>query len=334
MSSLYPLSPQIKQSSEDVINTTQRQVVSLAADAPRFDETKINESECLILDRAAMEPRQMADGVFAGQARAVSGEVFYLRMERVTETNQKQWQQYSAKAYAIAERGLNDLCSMAIYPDWNHDIELLKKISGYTEAEIQDFVEWLQKRGFTTSKHLTVLSQNSLGSGVMYTSIGSYIIYAAKTETFSITQCPLIEEGAHLTVKSFIEFYQDIVMSVGSSFQEPASFRNMGIFRNPYNVVEGTHKRISLILHGFSGAVVQKYFPQKNEMHVTPISSMQALICNALKPEDYTIDGCKEEDKVKIKEAADRQFSRANMAHYPMNRIKVGALADLYYKTN
>lgn len=45
-----------------------------------------------------------------------------------------------------------------------------------------------------------------------------------------------------------------------------------------------------MLLHGFSGAVADKYFPEKKFMHVKPEGSMQCIIKKNLFPEEGYIE--------------------------------------------
>jgi len=146
-----------------------------------------------------------------------------------------------------------------------------------------------------------------------------------------IKNIPLISRNGftEVNLKEFIHYYSDLIMSVGSDFSSSDHYHNRGIFRNPLSVIDNKHKGISMILHGFTAAVAQKFFPEKNYIKVSPIGSMQAIISNSsLKQEDYQISN---EDYEKIKAVKNPREDGCELA---MNIINNSALANLYYQTS
>jgi hypothetical protein len=118
--------------------------------------------------------------------------------------------------------------------------------------------------------------------------------------------------------------YGDILISVGSDFSEKESFHNRGISRNPYWVFEEKYSGLSMILHGFTGAVADKFFSEKKIMCVKPIGSMQAIIKNQLLPGEGYIEDKKEKVDITKLEVS------ANDPEGEMNYIKISALTRIY----
>lgn len=117
-----------------------------------------------------------------------------------------------------------------------------------------------------------------------------YIVYISRNPNFSIQNC--YSEDQEVSLKNVFNKYNDIIISMGSNFTEnsEATFENRGISKNPYWVFEekytGSLKyaNLSMILHGFTGAVAEKYFRAKILMEVTPLGSMLRIIKENLNP--------------------------------------------------
>lgn len=104
------------------------------------------------------------------------------------------------------------------------------------------------------------------------------------------------KEGA-ITIREFNEIYRNIVISVGvyELFSKKKGYRNYGILRNPTSIIEGGYKNVAMQLHGFTAAVVRKFFPHKQYLMIlNPLLKMQEMLCKNLKPEDMFIEhpGC------------------------------------------
>lgn len=284
-------------------------------------------------------PQQLDHGVFTGIGTAASGETVYLKMELITEENQIYWIEYIKRSQAMS--GIGTLAYLANnthqITDENGHISYIFRdkfdktffpYAGFDVEEFNNFIHYLGQQGFmAANKKTEVLIDNANGSGFINTRLGNYIIYATKTAEFDIKKNPIDHEKTKQnkdSAKAFIDRYADLLMTVGSNLNySNSSYYTRGISRNPYNVIENTHKGIAMLLHGFTAAVAQKFF-RKEEMEVEPIGSMEYLILNALKPEDITIKGMSfEEAKAKCKPSEE----------FPLNTIKVDALAKIYYES-
>jgi hypothetical protein len=110
----------------------------------------------------------------------------------------------------------------------------------------------------------------------------TYIVYVTKNPDFSIQNAA----NKKLNLKNFIESYSDILISVGTDFTAEDSFHNRGISRNPYWVFEEKYSGLSMLLHGFTGAVAEMFFPEKKFMKVKPVGIMQCIIKKNLFPNE------------------------------------------------
>lgn len=210
-------------------------------------------------------------------------------------------------------------------------VDSILEASGFNQEEYHDFLYFLIQHGFVNgSPKLKTLIACEAGiiANIMTTCHESYAIFASKTPDFSIQNVP----ASHTTIvklKDFIHYYGDLIMTVGSDFSTTREYRNRGIFRNPMSVIENKHKGISMILHGFSAAVAQKFFPAKEIMCVTPIGSMQAIISNSpLERKDFKMT-----DEEYERAKAITNF-RETICEVATNKIHILALAHLYYESS
>lgn len=281
------------------------------------------------------EPVQLEAGVFVAESYAKSGEKIYLRMELPTDENSRFWKQYRSAScrmgspqYGGILYSLPFYLGMEKFPDYDD----VKTYMGYSEEEYYQFKDFLLEKGFPNSKKTNAIRQTSDGANHMTVNFlkgNQYILYISKTADFSITQVPLKDIESPLTLKEYIEWYSNILMCVGSDFSEEGCFHTRGIFRNPYSVIEGGYTGLSMVLHGFSGAVALKFFPDKTIMKVQAISSMQYILSTILKPGDgYFIERGEQNDVIELLEETLK--GTANAQHSE-NNIKVEALARIYY---
>ncbi len=275
------------------------------------------------------EPHIIQEGVF-GATFNKGGESLFLRMELLTEANAKSWAQFKTMTCWVANQnsrgvlsGLVSLAGKANYPKY----EEVKEVTGFSNEEYITFTEKaISLKEKTDKKIVDVLAANSVGSNHMHTGFNSgqlnYIVYISKNPNFSIQNADMTGKEIHL--KNFIESYNDILISVGSDFSAEHSFHNRGISRNPYWVFEEKYSGLSMLLHGFTGAVADKYFPEKKLMHVKPVGSMQCIIKKNLLPEEGYIE-C---SGTKI-DLANLEVSKPD-PEGEMNYITVSALKRIY----
>lgn len=277
-------------------------------------------------------PCIIQEGVF-GATFNKNGEELYLRMERLTEENAKCWSWFKERTYRVANasgRGiLGYLLVKAGEPGFGYDEEL-KDATGFTKEEFNRFIEKATHLKKTNNKIKDVICNNSVGSNHMCTFFDParfhYIAYITKNRNFSIQNVDMTGKN----LKNFIESYNDLLITVGSDFSEKNYFSNRGISRNPYWVFEEKYSGLSMILLGFTGAVAAKYFPEKKEMRVQPVGSMQSIIIkNLLRGEGYTVDrdGIKKADIVDLKSDVDDPEG-------DFNHIQIPALNRIYNKAS
>lgn len=283
------------------------------------------------------EPEQIESGVFVAESHVPSGEKIYLRMELLTDENSPCWIQYKRASCCMGNsNGRGVLWGLAFtlvqgkFPEYN---ENMKVFTGFTEEEYNQFIDFLLARKIQDNrKKVNAIKHTSDGANHMNCQVekgNQYILYVSKTPDFSITQVPLKDVDSFVTLKEYIEWYSNILMCVGSDFSEDGYFHTRGIFKNPYIFIEGGYSGLSKILHGFSGAVAQKFFPDKVIMEVKAISSMQYILSTTLKPGDgYFIEKGEQKDVIELLEETRQGTAEAQ---HPTNYIKVDALARIYY---
>lgn len=241
------------------------------------------------------EPYFIQDGVF-GASFNKNGETLFFRMELLTEANAKCWGYFKEMTCWVANQNSRGILSCLIksagkpnYPSY----EKIKDRTGFTENEYIAFTEKaIAINVKTEGKIVKLLEANSEGSAHMCTYLQAgrlnYIVYVSKDAHFSIQKADMKDKEINL--KNFIESYKDILISMGSDFSEGNSFHNRGISRNPYWVFEEKYSGLSMLLHAFTGAVADKHFPEKKQMHVRPLGSMQWIVKNNLLPGEGYIE--------------------------------------------
>lgn len=291
------------------------------------------------------EPQMIADGVFIGEGRAKSGEKFFLKMEKITPRNKAHWHKYLQATLYLCGGGrslLKDLIrttEKATAADGtryyrNEHYDEVAPLVGQSKEEFHAFINLLGKRGFSSapedkSKRAALMDIDAgAGSFSLGTSDEFYVICAMKKADF---QMPVANNHENLSeplnLKEYLSLYGDLLMCVSANFSWKDGFHSRGIFRNPCNTIANTHKGIAMILHGFTGTVAKKYFPDKQALFVKPITSMQYLISSSLQPDDYSVQDYSHEEALAASKEA---FLDGDNFEMPMNRIKVSALDRLY----
>ena len=203
----------------------------------------------------------------------------------------------------------------------------IKEVTGFTDKEYVDFTEKaLALKNKTHNKIIELISANSVGINHMCTHFdpesSNFVVYISKNRDFSIPDAD--KTMNECTLKNFIELYNDILISVGSDFSKKESFNNRGISRNPYWVFEEKYSGLSMLLHGFTGTVADKFFPEKNMMLVKPVGSMQTIIKKHLLPGEGYIESKNEKLDITKLEVLPTDPEGA------MNYIEISALTRIY----
>lgn len=277
-----------------------------------------------------IEPKEIVKGAVFGATFERSGETLFLRMELLTQENKFAWENFKRFSGSMANGDMGYLSSLVLlksvgkYPKYD---DAVKQLYGFTEDEYHDFeakADSLIKSGPSKMKAL-LCAASGINYMNTYNHMCNYIVYISKNPDFSIIKAnePF---NKHLTVKvnEYIKTYRDILITCGSDFRRPDSFENRGISRNPYWVLEGKYAGLSMLLHGFTGAVAEKFFPEKQTMRVSPIGSMQVIIQQSLKPnEGYCIQQRKKVDITALAVKKDAGEQNENV-------ITVSALIRIY----
>ncbi len=273
------------------------------------------------------EPEIIEEGLYGATYEGKQGPL-YLRMQLLTEKTSASWGQFKQMADFVANsRGRGILSTLLIlagqpnYPEY----EKCAKNTGFSKEEYAAFTKKAIELKNANSKIVNVIAANSTGSQFMSTFVNgsNHIVYISKNPHFSICDSEsIIAKG--FTLKNFIDAYSDILICVGTDFSEKESFHSRGISRNPQWVFEGKYAGLSMLLHGFTGAVAWKYFPEKKYMLVMPLGSMQCIITKSLLPgEGHLKDWSREIDLTTLD-------SKPEDPEGKMNYIKITALKNIY----
>lgn len=236
-------------------------------------------------------PVEIRKGVFGASFKDKNGEPLFLRMELITEENEEGWNRFKEITTWLTNQntGVFSFLVSRAGKDSCPKYEDVKKVTGFTDEEYRTFIEEaIKQKEKTTGKIVELLRATSTGSNHMNVFFNpeklKYIVYVSKNPDFSILEADKKCEEKNL--KKYIDSYSDILMAVGSDFSEKDHFYSRGIFRNPYWVFKEKYAGLSMLLHGFTGAVAEKFFPEKKIMQVQPVGSMQVLIKDKLLPEE------------------------------------------------
>lgn len=293
-----------------------------------------------------VEPTELRPGVYIGEGRAKSGEKFYLRMERVDDSNYPFWSSYLSATNKFCNSG-KSLLGYLMNHIWVVDEIDGKKqfvydnhrgvpdMVGMDAEEFQQLIDALGRGGYYKGgerKRRNALRQ--IDSGSKHLNINpsgsNYVIFASRCRELSTTDLASERDAnAHkISLKDYFRQYRDILMCVGSQFSSDGkSFENRGIFRNPYSMIQKDYLGISMVLHVFTGAVVQKFFPERTKMVVRPVPSMQLIIFETLGRDDYTVAKQGDIDQL-IRECREDCENREGIESH--NDIKIEAIARLY----
>lgn len=269
-------------------------------------------------------PHVIHEGLF-GATLLINNEPIFFRAELLTEENAKCWIRYKNFTYWVANGDDNGVLSNLVEME-PPPYEEIKEVTGFTSEEYATFskkVEELKKRN---KKIVAILQKTthclhaSFGAGR-----GKFVFYASKNRHFSIVDAN--KSCSTFNLKSYIDCFSDILISVGADFSKKKSFFLKGIFRNPYWVFDEKYAGLAFLLQGFSGAFAEQYFPEKSWLHVMPVGSMQTIIkSNLLKGDGYF-----ERDGKKI-DITEMEVS-AKSPQGPLNHIRVSALARIWATT-
>ncbi len=278
------------------------------------------------------EPIVLSKGAF-GATFIKDQEPLFLRMEFLTEATSRAWDNYKQNCVWITARWSGPSCGVLTklldagrlnYPDY----EQMKDDTGFTVEEYETFSERVFALEEATRDKITgILERTATGIlGMNEAFSPNYIVYITRNRNFSILKADKFMKKNQLNLKNYINAYLDILISVGANLSIENGFENRGISRNPYWVVEGKYSGLSMILHGFTGAVAERFFFKKEVMYVTPIGSMQVIITKHLLPNEgyIVLENEKKKDLVRLKASIN------DCDETGVNVIKISALMRIY----
>ena len=289
-----------------------------------------------ILQAAGTEVQQVAPGVYAGEATTSAGEKIYFGMEMVDAGNKVSWENYlsALRTYGVsgnASRGTLNYLTIFANPEKRKTLDLsdqgLLKITGMTSEELNQYMDMLASKQSYEKKMRNDFKNIEGGEAGFNISVSTpqnpyFVVYASKKPVIGRYTAPQVNN-----LKEYMASYGDIIMTVGSWLTENKDFyQNRGIFRNPLSVVEGTYKNISLQLHGFSAAVMEKFYPERKLFIVHALPSMFAILEKNLKPGDGYLGNNNMPDDLKKVLPGSRGFGALDIPVV----IKTEALARFY----
>jgi hypothetical protein len=241
---------------------------------------------------------KVADGVYAGTSKAVSGETVYLGMELIGPDNIQQWKNYAIMA-DHKPRAYDYLLTQS-RPDLRplYVGKLVEELGFGSDQEYQTYMDYLQGRNLCEEDNGSVYINDRLEqafgaipNGVIGFKIDDngnyYVAYISKKpvtgkRVFTIKKPPL-----SATLKEYNDEFDDLLISVGSNLNPgELYYENRGIFRNPKSFVDGGYKDLAIMLHAFTAAVVKIIIPEKKYLKVRAAAHMAKILKEKLKPKD------------------------------------------------
>jgi hypothetical protein len=223
------------------------------------------------------------------QGKSLSGETIYYGMEVLDNENIPKWLNYAEHTRELTgERGL--LVGLAqLSLDEVKEMDL-QKFTGFNDLELASYmniIEQVRQKNPELAKAIRGVGSGIAGFVPGYQRFVAYISKQPITGKFDFSNQP---ETQFVDVKTYNEIYKDILMSVGVNNGSTHVFENRGIFRNPASFLSGGHKNMSLMLHGFTAAVMSEFYGAQYFI-VTPVKSMHTLLAKTIPSDQMLIAG-------------------------------------------
>ena len=233
--------------------------------------------------------KEIEDGFYVGSATTADGETVYFGMEELDSKSLQQWKSFKQHQEYMTTESKNTIYFARRHCDKQNWKEFLctdeaYKAYGMEEQELSVFVERLKE--LKSAQKLSGLANVGGGlagfSGCL--SKGHYVVYASKEP---IKQRMIAFPKDFLSVKEYFNHYNHIVMVMASGrISSSPVYWNRGIHRMPKSFIDGTHKRISMLMHKFTGTVA-KYVWGKEYLLVSALPSMSNILDKHMDANDY-----------------------------------------------
>lgn len=214
--------------------------------------------------------KELQNGLYVAEGTTSTGEKIYFGYERLdTQAERQSWQ-----CYAVASQKLVDEQKgwLVVLGKLANDKKEYKK---YTNEEhfknidsssLKKLVRSLRKGGFTPQdKKWEILHATRHGMAGFDAHFSSYVAYiSTKPITGRLPKAPSL--GTYKDVESH---YNHLVMSVCTTVStEKPVYENRGIYRNPLNLIKGTHSNVGCMLHVFTAKAMKCINQAPNASHV------------------------------------------------------------------
>jgi hypothetical protein len=247
----------------------------------RLFKTKIDIFSVKLYNKMIQE---ICDGVYSMSA----GENMYLTIEKLGEDRNK-WDFYRNETVSLVNGGdyFGSIGSLIVlisavkkdkmeeflqrYPDshyWTHDLSLLD----------------VMNRSVFNEDQIKTIPRASSG---MNTVSQTHVVYASKSIVTGRLSFPA---STRKGFARYVERYTDIIMTVGVRMGD-TTCENRGIFRNPWNIIQGGYKNISMMLHSFVCEVSRQYYPLIKQLEIRPLEKMAKILFDVLPKDKFFIDG-------------------------------------------
>ena len=283
--------------------------------------------------------------IYVGAGISATGEPIYFAMEKLDSERTKVWKQYTKVLYMDYYRNATKKLKTLVQNCDKTDYR--EKQNPYTQNLMEQLC--LNKKKFST-----LFSEGSgIGTGIVgfdemlaRYSNDKDVIYVAYASSQPITGPFKPKKEINLdsfTLEDFEAAYSDIIICVCvdmmQKLKKPISTEHRGIFKNPFNEIQGTYKNIAMKLHGWAGTVEEQFF-NKKYMTVFPTTHAGKLLHSSIKrggmylgtdkkPFEYDIYYEKDEEQIKLIKEKFSPIKQELIGDIP-TQSRLGGLEDLH----
>jgi hypothetical protein len=242
--------------------------------------------------------RKISEYVYAGEGKALSGEPIYFGMEYFT---QEKWLMYRDNAERMSNGWNSTLRTNGLLLYYArhsephnrppHD-DKVRTLTGFTRDEYNNFMEQLYTQGLYQENKVKALESISAGCAGFLTDKNVFYEIAYVSKEPVTGPFPFKNLKENMSVKEFLTAFDKLLMCVGSRIDENSPhtvYENRGIFINPASFLHGGYSGLSLMLHGFTAAVMHEIYPTLQYMAVSPLRNMFSILRKHIDPDDIYI---------------------------------------------
>lgn len=270
------------------------------------------------------------DDIYIGAGISAEKEPIFFAMEKLNDERAEVWKKYTDALlnsyYTQVTARLNKLNKKC------DDKVFLETLDDYTKNLMKQMCP--RKEKFST---LFGSSDDGISGGITgldqmlarYSDDGKviYIVYASSQPITGPFKPKKEINVSSFTLEDFEIAYSDLIICMGvdmlQNLKLPISTEHRGIFKNPFNEIQGTYKNIGLKLHGFAGAIEEQFF-NKKYMTVFPTGHATKLFHSGIKKGEMYLGTDKKPFPYKVYYKNDAEIKAIKEKFPPINQELIG----------